>query len=69
MYKLPLSATRSRVEARACDVLGEREKALRWLDTPNRALGGRRPLDLLDDGLGAKQVEKILGRIETGVYS
>jgi putative toxin-antitoxin system antitoxin component (TIGR02293 family) len=51
------------------DVLGEREKALRWLGSPNKALGGRRPLDLLDTGLGAKQVEQILGRIESGVYS
>ncbi|HSS78656.1 MAG TPA: MbcA/ParS/Xre antitoxin family protein [Thermoanaerobaculia bacterium] len=69
MSKASFSATRASVELRAVEVLGGREKALRWLDSPNRALGGRRPLDLLDTGLGTKQVEVILGRIETGVYS
>ena len=69
MTQTPISAIRASIEARAEDVLESREKALRWLDSPNRALGGRRLLDLLDTGLGAKQVEEILGRIESGVYS
>lgn len=42
---------------------------MRWLAMPNKALGGKKPLDLLDTELGAKQVEQILGRIESGVYS
>jgi putative toxin-antitoxin system antitoxin component (TIGR02293 family) len=49
--------------------LGSEEKAARWLHTPNRALGGNLPLELLDTDLGSRQVEEVLGRIEHGVYS
>lgn len=58
-----------RIATRASEVLGNREKAARWLHTPNRALGGVKPLELLDTDLGSRQVEDILGRIEHGVYS
>lgn len=58
-----------RIAAQASEVLEGREKATRWLHTPNRALGGSRPLDLLDTDLGARQVEEVLGRIDYGVYS
>lgn len=71
-----LSATESdrlarvvRIIARAEEALGERDKAHRWLRSPNRALEGRRPLDLLESDVGARMVERILGRIEHGVYS
>lgn len=57
------------IAARASEVLGGQEKATHWLNRPNRALGGRRPLDLLDTDLGIQQVEQVLGRIEYGVYS
>jgi putative toxin-antitoxin system antitoxin component (TIGR02293 family) len=50
-------------------VLGARDKAGRWLQKANRALGGVAPLDLLDTDLGAEEVVTILGRIEHGVYS
>jgi putative toxin-antitoxin system antitoxin component (TIGR02293 family) len=59
----------ARVAARAEDVLGSQERAGAWLRGTVRALGGLRPLDLLDTDLGAQQVEQILGRIEHGVYS
>lgn len=36
---------------------------------PNRALGGERPLALLDSDVGSLAVERVLGRIEHGVYS
>ncbi len=58
-----------RVVARAEHVLGAREAALDWLTSSNRALGGERPLNLLDTELGAKRVLDVLGRIEYGVYS
>lgn len=58
-----------RIAAMAEEVLGTREKAAAWLQDPNRALGGPRPLDRLDTDLGARQVEQILGRIAHGVYS
>jgi putative toxin-antitoxin system antitoxin component (TIGR02293 family) len=59
----------ARVYASAVEMIGDRDKATVWLGTPNRALGGDRPLDLLDTDLGARMVEDILGRIAYGVYS
>jgi putative toxin-antitoxin system antitoxin component (TIGR02293 family) len=57
----------ARVATSAEDILGARAKAGRWLQNPNGALGGARPLDLLDTDLGAEEVVTILGRIEHGV--
>jgi putative toxin-antitoxin system antitoxin component (TIGR02293 family) len=59
----------ARVYANAVEMIGDEEKAVQWLLTPNRALGGERPLDQLDTDLGARTVEDILGRIAYGVYS
>jgi putative toxin-antitoxin system antitoxin component (TIGR02293 family) len=58
-----------RIAVQASEVLGGKEQAARWLHTPNRALGGQMPLELLDTDLGSRQVEEVLGRIEHGVYS
>lgn len=58
-----------RMIARAEEALGDREKAHRWLRKANRALAGKRPLDLLDSDAGTRMVERILGRIEHGIYS
>jgi putative toxin-antitoxin system antitoxin component (TIGR02293 family) len=58
-----------RVATRARDALGNGEKAARWLRKENRALADRRPIDLLESDVGARMVERILGRIEHGVYS
>jgi putative toxin-antitoxin system antitoxin component (TIGR02293 family) len=59
----------ARVYANAIEMIGDRDKAIEWLGTPNRALGGGRPLDQLDTDMGARMVEDILGRIAYGVYS
>ena len=59
----------ARVYAHAVEMIGDAEKAVEWLRTPNRALGGERPLDQLDTDLGAREVEDVLGRIAYGVYS
>ena len=59
----------ARVYANAVEMIGDQEKAIEWLRTPNRALGGERPLDQLDTDLGARMVEDVLGRIAYGVYS
>lgn len=58
-----------RVAARAEEALGDPEKAARWLRKPNRSLQGKRPIDLLESDIGARMVERALGRIEHGVYS
>ncbi len=55
--------------AKAIDILGDRKKAVRWLTTPNRALGGEIPITLLDTSAGAHEVEAVLDRVEYGVYS
>jgi putative toxin-antitoxin system antitoxin component (TIGR02293 family) len=59
----------ARVYANAVEMIGDQERAIAWLGTPNRALGGDRPLDLLDTDLGARMVDDILGRIAYGIYS
>jgi putative toxin-antitoxin system antitoxin component (TIGR02293 family) len=63
------TARLARVYANAVEMIGDEGKAVEWLRTPNRALGGERPLDQLDTDLGARTVEDILGRIAYGVYS
>lgn len=59
----------ARIAAEAAEVLGGDENASRWLHRPNRALGGKTPLAVLDTDIGARQVEAVLGRIEHGVFS
>ena len=49
--------------------LGDSDRATRWLKRPNRALGGRTPLELVDTEPGARLVEDILGRIGYGGLS
>jgi putative toxin-antitoxin system antitoxin component (TIGR02293 family) len=57
-----------RVIARAVEVLGTSEKALRWLNTPIRSLGDQTPASLLSSPEGITRVEDALGRIEHGVW-
>jgi putative toxin-antitoxin system antitoxin component (TIGR02293 family) len=57
------------VLAHAIDVLGDTGKAVHWLTTQNRALGGEIPITLLDTSAGAHEAEAVLERIEYGVYS
>lgn len=57
----------ARIAALAEEVLGRRDRAGRWLQKPNRALGGATPLEHLDTELGAQQVEQVLGRIGHGI--
>lgn len=75
-HHLALSADESdrlarlaRLLVRAEEALGDAERAHRWLLRDNRALGGQRPLTLLDSDAGALLVERVLGRLEHGVAS
>jgi putative toxin-antitoxin system antitoxin component (TIGR02293 family) len=72
----PLTAEQSdrlarvvRVVTRSEEALAGADKARVWLRTPNRALEGRAPLDLLDTDIGARMVERELVRIEHGIVS
>jgi putative toxin-antitoxin system antitoxin component (TIGR02293 family) len=58
----------ARVLALAEESIGDKVRARLWLTEPNGALGGRRPMELLDSDLGTGLVERVLGRIEYGVY-
>lgn len=53
----------------ATDVLGDLDKGCRWLTSPNRALGGKAPLDLLDTDIGRQQVHDVLTRLNHGLFS
>jgi putative toxin-antitoxin system antitoxin component (TIGR02293 family) len=59
----------ARIAAFAEEVLGTREKAGRWLQKANRALGGALPIEHLDTDLGTLQVEQVLGRLAHGIAS
>jgi putative toxin-antitoxin system antitoxin component (TIGR02293 family) len=39
-----------------------------WLERPQPAFGGRKPVDLIDTPTGVKMVAKLLGAIESGAY-
>ena len=41
----------------------------RWIEAPNKALGGEAPIRLLDTLYGVEEVKHLVGRIEYGVYS
>lgn len=58
-----------RVIVRAVEALGDAAKARKWLRMSNRSLRGSQPLSLLETDIGARMVERVLGRIEHGVYS
>lgn len=53
--------------AAATQALGDRGRAVGWVETPNRAFRGRSPLQALNDGEVA-DVYHVLGRIEHGIF-
>jgi putative toxin-antitoxin system antitoxin component (TIGR02293 family) len=60
----------SRVFARAIELFeGDDRAARRWLSSPQRALGGSTPLSLAKTELGALEVQRLIGRLEHGVFS
>ena len=59
----------ARVLARAILAFGDTELARGWLSDESPALGGRKPVDLLDTSTGVELLLTELGRIEYGVYA
>ena len=57
-----------KVHRRCLEVFEDGEKAIRWLKTPNFALGDQTPLSLLDTTEGIELVVDTLARIEYGVF-
>jgi putative toxin-antitoxin system antitoxin component (TIGR02293 family) len=70
----PLSRAESERALRVASILSQaeqtfanRDKAHIWLRRSTSALGGRRPIDLLDSEPGARLVEQLLYRIGHGI--
>ena len=55
--------------AAAWAVFDSAEKAAEWFDKPNKALAGEKPLNMLATEAGAREIERILGRLLFGGYS
>lgn len=48
---------------------GDAALAVTWLGSPQRGLGGERPLDLAATEVGSAAVEALIGRVEHGIPS
>ena len=72
--KLGLSSTEQLVEIaevveHALRVFKTREYVIIWLNTSLVGLGGRKPMDLLDNSFGIRAVRQALGRLEHGIFA
>jgi putative toxin-antitoxin system antitoxin component (TIGR02293 family) len=74
--KEPLTADESdklarliRIYDHAVKVLGDRDKALHWLNKPLRRFAGRTPLHMLRTEFGARMVEEMLGQTDYGMFA
>lgn len=52
---------------RAAEFLGDGDAAAHWLNTPAAALGGEAPLDHATTEFGARDVLRLIGRLEHGI--
>lgn len=60
----------SRLLSLATDMFhGNRDEALRWLESPAYAFKGETPLEHAKTESGAREVETLIGRIEHGITS
>ena len=60
----------SRIFGKALQLFeGDRDAATEWLTAAQPALGGTVPLDLAKSEVGALEVERLIGRLEHGVFS
>ncbi|WP_400190891.1 antitoxin Xre/MbcA/ParS toxin-binding domain-containing protein [Hymenobacter sp. B81] len=59
----------SAVMAKGISVFEDEDDFRHWLETPNPALGGIEPKDLLASSIGREQVRELLVRIQYGIYS
>jgi len=54
---------------RGIDVVGSKQAFIEWLHSPLVSLDNKSPLEFLDTSFGIQLLQKILGRLEQGVYS
>jgi putative toxin-antitoxin system antitoxin component (TIGR02293 family) len=57
------------VFSRGQEVFGASARFQQWINTTNLALGGKRPMELLQSRFGMQMVLDELGRIEYGIVS
>ncbi len=57
-----------RIKIKAAETFQSREKAETWLHTPNRALRGEIPIELVKTESGAALVEEELAKISWGIF-
>lgn len=50
-------------------IFGDESKAEAWLNRSNPSLAGQKPVDLLDDELGAAVVREALEQIDHGIFA
>ena len=55
--------------AKGLFVFEDADKLNRWVQKNNRALNGRKPYELLNTPTGIKMVNRVLNRMEEGVYT
>ncbi len=55
--------------ANGLSVFEEADKLNRWLQKENRALNGKKPIELLSTPTGIKMVNRVLSRMEEGIYT
>jgi hypothetical protein len=53
----------------ATAVIGDQEKAMKWLSEPNLAMGNRPPIDFVGEKDGYERVKNLLLRIEYGALA
>ncbi len=51
------------------EVFEDEAKFNQWMFSPNHALGGKVPYDVIDNQFGREEVRNIIGRIDYGIYS
>ena len=60
----------ARVVEKTVDLFeGDRAAAMQWLQSPQPALAGAKPLDFVHTEVGAREVEDLIGRLEHGVFT
>lgn len=48
---------------------GNREAAISWFISPNRALNAQSPIEVASTETGAREVENLIGRLEHGLFT
>lgn len=51
------------------NVIGNNQQFQEWLQSPLIALGGKKPVDFMNNDTGISMIKDLLGRIEHGIYS